>query len=165
MVLDGLMLDVQDLSNLFVCKIIKFDIFFPNFEEIKGNLEKDMGSIILSLDIYSNNYKFWSDTFAIDIVSGIQESEQIVKEFKLKQNYPNPFNPSTTIEFTLPKTEWVTLNIYDLLGQKVSGLVADKLNSGFYRYSWQPGNLPSGIYYYRLQAGSFEQVRKMVFLK
>jgi hypothetical protein len=85
--------------------------------------------------------------------------------FELDQNYPNPFNPNTNIEFSLPKTEWVTLKIFNVLGQRVATLVSEKLNPGIHKYQWQGGNLPSGIYYCRMQAGEFEQVRKMILLK
>jgi hypothetical protein len=86
-------------------------------------------------------------------------------DYTLSQNYPNPFNPSTTIEFALPKTEWVTLTVFNILGQQGATLVAEKLNAGAYKYEWQADNLPSGIYYCRLHAGEYEQVRKMILLR
>ncbi len=86
-------------------------------------------------------------------------------QFKMDQNYPNPFNPNTTIEFALLQTEWVTLKIFNILGQQVTTLVSEKLNPGVYKYKWQADNLPTGIYICRLQAGEFEQVRKMILLK
>ena len=88
-----------------------------------------------------------------------------LQTFELTQNYPNPFNPSTMIEFQIPNSRYVTLEIYNVLGQKVATIVSEKLNPGVYKYEWQAHNLPSGIYYYRLQAGEFEKVRKMILLK
>jgi len=85
--------------------------------------------------------------------------------YTLQQNYPNPFNPTTNIEFSIPKTEFVTLKIYNMLGQEVATLVSDKLNTGDYTYSWNAGSLACGVYIYKIQAGSFLQVRKMVYLK
>ena len=89
------------------------------------------------------------------------------------ENYPNPFNPSTMIEFQtcaeqsrgIPTSKNVTLEIYNLLGQKVTTLVSQKLDPGVHKYEWRADNLPSGIYYCRLQAGEFAQVRKMVLLR
>ncbi len=107
-----------------------------------------------------------SSTQEINVVSGLAEqSDNILKEFTLDQNYPNPFNPSTKIEFTLPKTEFVTLKIYNLLGQKVTTLVSEKLNAGSYNYSWDAGTLSSGVYLYKLNAGKLSQIRKMILLR
>jgi photosystem II stability/assembly factor-like uncharacterized protein len=85
--------------------------------------------------------------------------------FKLSQNYPNPFNPSTTIEFILPKSEFVELKVYNILGKEVSTLVSKQLNQGNHTYTFDGKNLASGIYYYQLVAGDFKQVKKMILLK
>jgi hypothetical protein len=86
-------------------------------------------------------------------------------KFQLRQNYPNPFNPSTTIEFTLAKSEFVELKVYNILGKEVSTLVLNKLNPGKHTYTFDGRNLASGIYYYQLVAGDFREVKKMILLK
>jgi len=87
------------------------------------------------------------------------------QDFVLHQNYPNPFNPSTTIEFTLPKSEFVELKVYCILGTEVSILVSNKLNAGNHTYTFDGNNLASGIYYYQLVAGEYKEVKKMILLK
>jgi photosystem II stability/assembly factor-like uncharacterized protein len=94
-----------------------------------------------------------------------ETNESLQQNFSLSQNYPNPFNPNTTIEFTLPKTEFVTMKVFNVLGQQVATLVSEKLNAGDHKYEWQAEGLPSGIYYCRMQSGEFEQVRKIILLK
>ena len=86
-------------------------------------------------------------------------------EFKLFQNYPNPFNPSTTIEFTLPKSEFCELKVYNILGREVSTLVSNKLNQGNHIYQFDGKNLASGIYYYQLVVGEYRKVKKMILLR
>lgn len=83
----------------------------------------------------------------------------------LDQNYPNPFNPSTTIEFDLPKTSEVTLKIFNILGKEVATLVSDRLSAGSYSYEWDASQLASGVYLYRLQAGTYVETKKMILLK
>ncbi|MFC2088157.1 T9SS type A sorting domain-containing protein [Calditrichota bacterium] len=83
----------------------------------------------------------------------------------MKQNYPNPFNPRTNIKFSIPKTELVTLKIYNLLGQEVATLVSDKLVPGNYTYTWDASHFASGVYYYKIQAGGFVQTRKLILMK
>jgi type IX secretion system substrate protein len=90
----------------------------------------------------------------------IMETQNIPGLFTLKQNYP-----STTIEVSIPKSEFVTLKIYNLLGQEVATLVSEKLAAGRYNYSWNVTSLASGVYIYKIQAGVFQQVKKMVYLK
>lgn len=85
--------------------------------------------------------------------------------YVLKQNYPNPFNPSTTIEFAIPKSEFVTLTVYDLLGREVQRLVSENLNAGSYKARFDAGSLASGVYLYKLQAGSFVETRKLMLMK
>ncbi|MGC9092080.1 MAG: T9SS type A sorting domain-containing protein [Bacteroidota bacterium] len=87
---------------------------------------------------------------------------EIPGSFALEQNYPNPFNPSTTISFDVPKQSHLRLAIYDVLGREVKTLVDEEKNPGRYSVTFDASNLPSGVYLYRLEAGSFSEVRKMV---
>ncbi len=87
------------------------------------------------------------------------------KSYTLEQNYPNPFNPTTTIEFALPQTGFVTLTIYNILGEKVTTLVSERLTAGKYKYDWDASGLANGVYLYRLEAGSFKQTKKLILLK
>jgi len=110
-----------------------------------------------------------SPTYAATNINGItgvkNENNTNPTKYALKPNYPNPFNPSTTIEFSLPKSEFVTLKIYNLLGQEVTTLVSDNLAPGVYKYTWEAGSLASGVYMYNIQAGAYQQVRKMIYMK
>jgi hypothetical protein len=100
-------------------------------------------------------------------VVGIQElaSDNIPKTYSLRQNYPNPFNPSTTIEFSLPQSGFVTLEVYDILGERVATLISERLTAGKYRYDWDGGSLASGVYLYRIQAGDYVDSKKMILLR
>jgi len=85
--------------------------------------------------------------------------------FTLEQNYPNPFNPSTTIKFQVPNSSFVNLKVYDILGNEVATLVNEEKPSGTYEVSFDAKGLSSGIYFYKLQAGSFVETRKMILMK
>ncbi|MGD0337294.1 MAG: sugar-binding protein [Bacteroidota bacterium] len=98
--------------------------------------------------------------------TGIENASTMIPEkFSLGQNYPNPFNPQTTIEFAIPKQEFVTLKIYNSLGQDIVTLVNRELNAGYYKTTWNVGSEPSGVYFYRLQGGSFTETKRLVLLK
>jgi uncharacterized delta-60 repeat protein len=86
-------------------------------------------------------------------------------KFVLEQNYPNPFNPTTTIEFSIPGSEFVTLKIYNTLAQEIATLVSERLTAGKYKYEWDANGLASGVYLYRIQAGDYVEVRKMLLLR
>jgi hypothetical protein len=88
----------------------------------------------------------------------------IPEEYFLSQNFPNPFNPTTTIRFALPERQVVTLKIFDLIGREVQTLVADELSPGMYQVVWK-ANVPSGVYFYRIQAGEFSQTKRLILLK
>jgi len=90
---------------------------------------------------------------------------EVPAEFALEQNYPNPFNPSTTIAFTLPAAEFVTLRVFNVLGQEVALLVSEQLASGKYAKTFRADNLSSGVYLYRLTAGDLVQTKRMVLMK
>jgi hypothetical protein len=93
------------------------------------------------------------------------ETASPVTSFSLAQNYPNPFNPTTTIRFHLPSQSFVTLTIFDALGKEVSVLVSKQLFAGTYEQQWNAASLPTGVYFYRLQAGSFVETRKLILLR
>lgn len=89
----------------------------------------------------------------------------IPKEFALKQNYPNPFNPSTKIGFALPERSTVTLDIYNVLGQRVVNLFTGELPVGNHEFEWDASDSPSGMYFYRLKSGLGVRTKKMILLK
>ena len=125
-----------------------------NYIIVGANWDDDNGSNSGSAYIYYN--------FITDI-----KNEQFQKpaEFNLSQNYPNPFNPSTKINYQLPKTGFVTLKIYDVLGNEVTALVNEEKPAGSYEIEFDATNLSSGIYFYKIQAGDFVETRKMIFIK
>ena len=94
-----------------------------------------------------------------------EPSSHITTNYRLYQNYPNPFNPITTIEFDLPKSEFVTIKVYNILGEEIATVINDKLQVGHHTYAFDGSNFASGMYVYRIEAGEFQQVRKMVLIK
>lgn len=99
-------------------------------------------------------------------LTSVKEIENTVPtSFTLDQNYPNPFNPTTNIKFEIPKSSFVTLKVYDMLGQEVATLVNEQLNAGSFVADFSAANLASGSYIYRLTTNSFVQTRKMVLMK
>jgi hypothetical protein len=93
-------------------------------------------------------------------------TNEIPKSYQLFQNYPNPFNPSTVIYYSLPKTSEVNLTVYDVLGKQVQGLVNNEIKpAGEYSVKFDATNLTSGVYYYKLVAGDYSDVRKMIVIK
>jgi photosystem II stability/assembly factor-like uncharacterized protein len=85
--------------------------------------------------------------------------------FKLEQNYPNPFNPNTTINYQIPQLTFVTLKVYDVLGNEIAVLVSEEKPAGIYRVEFNGTGLPSGVYYYQLRVANFIYTRKLVLLK
>jgi hypothetical protein len=111
--------------------------------------------------VSANNVARWN--------SGTSRVEQLSptapKTFLLEQNYPNPFNPSTTIRYQLPVASEVKLEVYDVLGKKIATLVNERQSAGSYQVVWNASGLSSGAYFYRLQAGTFTQTKKMILVK
>ena len=85
--------------------------------------------------------------------------------YLLAQNYPNPFNPTTNISFTLPSKWLVLLKVYDLVGREVATLVSEELMAGNHTRQWNAANMSSGVYFYRLQVGSFTETKKLILLR
>jgi hypothetical protein len=95
----------------------------------------------------------------------VENSTKLPKEFNLSQNYPNPFNPATNIEFELPVKSFVSLVVYDVIGNEVATLVKEEKSAGFYEVNFNANNLVSGVYFYRLQANRFTEIKKMILLQ
>ena len=116
----------------------------------------------------SANYQAGSGFLADQIVVTAMEEMEVLElptKFELYQNYPNPFNPETTIQFDVKDPCQVRLIVYDLLGRQLSVLVEDHYEPGAYRLTFDASLLPSGIYIYRIEMGSFRSVRKMIVLE
>jgi hypothetical protein len=100
-----------------------------------------------------------------ELITDVQKEDDVPVAYSLKQNYPNPFNPSTTIEYSLPDNELVKIKVYDVLGNEITTLVNDIQSAGTYKVSFDAKNLSTGVYFYRISAGNFQEIRKMIFLK
>jgi hypothetical protein len=97
---------------------------------------------------------------------GVEENNHTLPNTPwLIQNFPNPFNPITTISFNISLRSFVTLKVFDLLGRDVATIVSEELSAGIYSRQWNANNIPSGIFFYRLQTGSYIQTKKLVLLK
>jgi hypothetical protein len=115
------------------------------------------------------NFTWWvfDDEFEVrnNNTTSVKEGETIVREYVLSQNYPNPFNPSTIINYQIPADGHVSLVLYNVLGKEVKTLVNGYQSSGKYSYSLDASELSSGVYFYKLIAGNFSQVKKLIKLK
>ncbi|MCX7834055.1 MAG: T9SS type A sorting domain-containing protein, partial [Ignavibacteria bacterium] len=100
-----------------------------------------------------------------NLVEVKQIASEIPKDFILKQNFPNPFNSSTKITFMLPRSSFVRLVIFDLLGREIETLIDERLSAGVYEKTWNADNYPSGVYFYRLVTENSIDTKKMVLIK
>jgi hypothetical protein len=125
------------------------------------------GQTVIGVASNSSNISkvgFWYQ--ASDIVTSVEQiSNTPPKEFRLQQNYPNPFNPATTIEFALPKRSLVKLQVFDVLGRRVAILLDRELQPGEYKMVFEAEGLPSGVYFYRIQAEGFVRTKKLILLR
>ncbi len=139
------------------------------WEKINGGLE---GFFINDFTIAGdyifagvNNGAVWKRPLSeITSVSEMNRKE-LSNAFALSQNYPNPFNPITNITYSLPKSSNVILKVYDVLGREVTTLVNEEKHAGAYKVIFNGSNLPSGVYFYRIQAGGFVSTKKFILMK
>jgi hypothetical protein len=96
---------------------------------------------------------------------GIEPAGTVPYKYALNQNYPNPFNPVTRITFDIPENVFVSLKVYDILGREVSNLVNENMQPGSYNITFDGANLISGVYFYKITAGKYSDVRKMMLIK
>jgi hypothetical protein len=143
---------------------------------------RDLSQNVPTVKLYKNRiYNTWSDDHIIGtglnvwcnildweetIISRVEpEPFQLLQRFSLQQNYPNPFNPVTIINYELPITNDVELEIYNMLGEKVVTLVSGRQEAGLHQVEWDASGFASGVYYYRIETGEFVDVKKMILLR
>lgn len=140
---------------------VSFDIPLSNFTGL--TTKAHLAQLIISGDpntVYVDNVYFYtSGTDVKDIFSGIPS------DYALEQNYPNPFNPMTSIRFSLPKANHVTLKVYNMLGQEITTLMDEFMNAGIYDVKFDAAALPTGMYVYSISANGFTSVKKMMLVK
>ena len=100
-----------------------------------------------------------------NIPSDVGDDNTNINSFYLSQNFPNPFNPSTKIRFSIPHSAFVTLKVYDLLGREIATIINEEKMPGNYEVSFNANNLSSGVYFYRIRAGSFIDTKRLILLR
>jgi hypothetical protein len=110
-------------------------------------------------------FDFSKFAFGDETTASVEEEVTVPSEFRLLQNYPNPFNPATTISFSIPSPEFISLKVYDILGNEVATLVNEEKPAGEYDITFDASTFTSGVYLYRLSAGSFTEMKKMILMK
>ncbi len=119
-----------------------------------------------TVDLASFWYTAWMNAgLLLKLTDVVEGAATIPEKFSFMPNYPNPFNPSTTVQFTIGSPQVVTLTVYDVLGRSVAMLVNGELNTGTYAIRWNASDVPSGVYYCRLQVGTSSAVQKMILQK
>ncbi|MBK8982102.1 MAG: T9SS type A sorting domain-containing protein [Ignavibacteria bacterium] len=152
---------------------------FPDSSNSIGRIAPTYNVAVMGVDIESLRpaadsppgspvYRFVKG--AMDFVDGLTDIEPnsfaaIPERYSLSQNYPNPFNPTTKINFSIPKQGIVTLKVYDVLGKEVMTLVNEQKPAGNYSINFNAANLSSGAYFYRIEAGEFRDIKRMIILK
>lgn len=147
-------IDAGDTSSLFNDRedtLNPGNALFPS----KGTIRNDIGA-------YGGSS---AGVIANTLVSIHNISQNNPGKFYIAQNFPNPFNPSTGIKFEIPVSSHVRLRIFDVAGREVASLVNEKLEAGYYEYTFNAVNLPSGTYFYSIEVGGFLETKKMVLLK
>jgi len=140
------------------------------FVEGHGTTTEENDYSFVDKDLESGNYSY--KLVQVDF-GGTQTESEIInvevnsqpEEYSLSQNYPNPFNPTTTIEFSIPQSENVKLIVFNSLGEEVATLVNEFKESGKHEIDFKEIDIPSGVYYYKIIAGSFAETKKMILLK
>ncbi len=108
---------------------------------------------------------FLADTTLRGIILAVNDENKLPVDYSLEQNYPNPFNPITSIQYSLSSRQQIKLTMYDMLGREVQTLVDEVKAQGTYTVKWDGKEFPSGVYFYRLTAGTFTDVRRLLLIK
>ncbi|MBK9096983.1 MAG: Omp28-related outer membrane protein [bacterium] len=139
----------------------------PQTIELDPIWDSDSLSVVVFIQSAGSKTVYQSDTISYDelTVTNVENDNSSPSEFELNQNYPNSFNPSTTISWQSPVGSWQTLIVFDLLGREVETLVDEFKPAGSYEVEWNAYGLPSGIYFYRLNADNYSNTKKLILLR
>jgi Secretion system C-terminal sorting domain len=173
--MDDMVSEFADWAEAFAPAKVAFQYGYDSDKPWWSNLPdppKNIGDEILKRcsnvsDLYwvdFTAYDIWPKDFTPTSVSD-KNANTLFYGYALKQNYPNPFNPSTSIEFSIPKSERVVLKVYDLLGREITTLLNEEKIGGTYKIKFNAESLSCGIYYYKITAGMFTDSKKFIFLK
>lgn len=145
-----------------------FRYIAPAGGNVVDTLYANGNSVIVDHNPEDDRWNFATNRLINITTVGINNQNTLVKNFNLEQNYPNPFNPATKINFTLDKAALVTLKVFDVNGKEVSSLISNKnYSAGSYSMNFEAAkyNLNSGVYFYKLEANGFSEVKKMMLIK
>ena len=157
--------DISDPTNLI--EVAQYDTYplndNPNYRGCWGAYPFTQNGMVFASDMegYLTVLQFTETNTSV--FEG--EPEQIPNKVVLHQNYPNPFNPTTTIEFSIPQTEFVTVKVYNIVGHEITTLINDELSTGNHSIQWDGSHQLSGVYFVQIESSGFAQTRKMVLLK
>ena len=159
-----------DTENVFGRNLVTYTFFFTSYDYY--TFSDSVGFNTLWATTWNNWVPQYLLGCLIDgkvygntILSEAGDNTWPVPTYNLAQNYPNPFNPTTNISFDIPFRSFVSLKLYDILGKEVAALVCQELPAGHYFQQWNAANMPSGIYFCSMQAGSFARITKLVLLR
>jgi hypothetical protein len=134
-----------------------------NYESILPFSTSTINGIIIDAPPYSAIYMMVDGNSATEVEN--KSDVNIVKHFELNQNYPNPFNPMTIITYKIPHNSFVSLKIYNIIGQELKTLINGYKTAGEHQITWHAESFPSGIYFYKLHAGEFSETKKLILQK
>jgi poly(3-hydroxybutyrate) depolymerase/ligand-binding sensor domain-containing protein len=151
-------------SALNDSKVVLYKILGGGHSWPGSNYYTDLG--VVNRDI-KGEIEIWNffKQFTLVPTAVDHQKDNLPTHYSLSQNYPNPFNPTTRISFSLPSRAFVSLKLFDALGRQVAVLVSKELSAGTYSSQWNASDVPSGVYFYRLQAGSFSETKKLIVLR
>jgi hypothetical protein len=156
----GLQIGGASSYTLFTVPIYYSNGETPDSCQISVTIANNSGPVSLG------SYFLMDDLLFQGTVTGIDKnSDEIPYNFALMQNYPNPFNPSTNLSFVIGNSSFISLKVYDILGNEVATLVNEEKPAGSYEISFDASNLAGGVYFYRLTAGNYSDVKKMMVMK
>jgi len=145
------------------------EIYFTANGGISWNLSENFFSALYAVNFVNENYGFVSGANGFiakyTVVTGVDDEFNLPTNLTLNQNYPNPFNASTIIEFDLPNATYLTLDVFNVIGQKIVTLIESELQAGSHQVSWNASEQSSGVYYYRIKVGDNSETKRMVLLK
>ncbi|MHB8336645.1 MAG: choice-of-anchor A family protein [Ignavibacteriaceae bacterium] len=145
--------------NLFDGNVIN-TVNIANFATVISASQASMPGLVGSV-----SPSYWLVASHQTGLTNVENKQLVPKQFNLEQNYPNPFNPSTVISFTVAKSEAVNISIFNIIGQKIATLINKEYTPGSYSVQFNAGNLPSGIYFYRLSTNDYVSIKKMILMK